>query len=183
MLKRKQLVGVSSRFARAAGLTGVVLFALVASGFLRSAVVEAAQKDRLPYGRIEVSTSPGGYPILIDGKPAGETTASVRLIDLPPGRHSVEILFPNGTRWARDFTIAPGRKECIALNYRPRTVSIPRPPVSPCPYPVNVSAPASVNDGDIITFTADVAYSGPSGLNYTWTVSPPSARIVSGAGT
>ena len=44
MLKRKQLVGVSSRFARAAGLTGVVLFALVASGFLRSAVVEAAQK-------------------------------------------------------------------------------------------------------------------------------------------
>jgi hypothetical protein len=48
---------------------------------------------------------------------------------------------------------------------------------------VNVTAPANVNDGDIVTFTADVAYSGPSALNYTWTVSPPAARIMSGAGT
>src|SRR6185503_11734970 len=44
-------------------------------------------------------------------------------------------------------------------------------------------APPSVNDGDLITFTSDVSYSGTGSLNYTWTVSPAEARIVSGAGT
>ena len=134
-------------------------------------------------GRIEVSTQPGGYPITIDGQPAGETTDYVRAIELEPGTHTVEIQFPNSTRWSQVFQIIAGRKNCIALNYRPRTIDIPAIPVSPCPYPVNVTAPAQVNDGDIVTFTADVGYQGPSALNYTWTVSPPAARILSGVGT
>ena len=134
-------------------------------------------------GRIEVSTSPGGYPIYIDGNPAGETTEYVRAIELPPGAHVIEIQFPNNTRWSHAFNLIAGRKECIALNYRPRPIEIPPVAASPCPYPVNVSAPATVNDGDVVTFTSDVAYGGPSALNYTWTVSPPSARILSGAGT
>lgn len=134
-------------------------------------------------GRIEVSTQPGGYPITIDGQPAGETTDYVRAIELDPGQHTVEILFPNNTRWAQTFNILAGRKNCIALNYRPRTIEVPAIPVSPCPYPVNVTAPAQVNDGDIVTFTADVGYQGQSALNYTWTVSPPAARILSGVGT
>ncbi|HEX6185312.1 MAG TPA: PEGA domain-containing protein [Pyrinomonadaceae bacterium] len=134
-------------------------------------------------GRIEVSTQPGGYPITIDGQPAGETTDYVRAIELEPGTHTVEIQFPNNTRWSQVFNIIAGRKNCIALNYRPRTIDIPAVPVSPCPYPVNVTAPAQVSDGDIVTFTADVGYQGPSALNYTWTVSPPAARILSGVGT
>jgi len=134
-------------------------------------------------GRIEVSTQPGGYPIIIDGQPAGETTDYVRAIELDPGQHTVEIIFPNSTRWAQAFNIVAGRKNCVALNYRPRTIEIPVMAASPCPYPVNVTAPAQVNDGDIVTFTADVAYLGPSALNYTWTVSPPAARILSGVGT
>ncbi len=134
-------------------------------------------------GRIEVSTQPGGYPISIDGQPAGETTDYVRAIELDPGQHTVEIIFPNSTRWAQTFNIIAGRKNCIALNYRPRTIEIPAIAASPCPYPVNVTAPAQVADGDIVTFTADVAYQGPSALNYTWTVSPPAARILSGVGT
>lgn len=134
-------------------------------------------------GRIEVSTQPGGYPITIDGQPAGETTDYVRTIDLEPGTHTVEIIFPNNTRWAQTFQIVAGRKNCIALNYRPRTIEIPTLAASPCPYPVNVTAPATVSDGDIVTFTADVGYQGPSALNYTWTVSPPAARILSGVGT
>lgn len=134
-------------------------------------------------GRIEVSTQPGGYPITIDGQPAGETTDYVRTIDLEPGPHTVEIIFPNNTRWVQTFNIVAGRKNCIALNYRPRTIEIPSIAASPCPYPVNVTAPAQVTDGDIITFTADVGYQGPSALNYTWTVSPPAARILSGVGT
>jgi hypothetical protein len=134
-------------------------------------------------GRIEVSTQPGGYPITIDGQAAGETTDYVRAIELDPGPHTVEIAFPNNTRWSQVFNIVAGRKNCIALNYRPRTIEIPAIAVSPCPYPVNVTAPAQVADGDIVTFTADVGYQGPSALNYTWTVSPPAARILSGVGT
>lgn len=164
------------------------LVALAASATLLTAGVEAKKKQKNnknqpTTGRIEVSTQPGGYPITIDGQPAGETTDYVRAIELEPGTHTVEILFPNNTRWSQTFNILAGRKNCIALNYRPRTIDIPAIPVSPCPYPVNVTAPAQVNDGDIVTFTADVGYQGQSALNYTWTVSPPAARILSGVGT
>lgn len=143
---------------------------------------ETRRRERasVDYGRIELSTNPGGYPILVDGRPAGETTTAVRNIDLAPGGHTVEIIFPNGARWVREFNIIAGRRECVVLSFRPRSISIPR---SPCPYPVNVSAPAVVNDGDLITFATDTTYTGTSSLNYTWTVSPESARIVSGAGT
>ncbi|MET0623936.1 MAG: hypothetical protein ABW250_13205 [Pyrinomonadaceae bacterium] len=165
----------------------LVMVALAASATLLTAGVEAKKqknkKNQPTTGRIEVSTQPGGYPITIDGQPAGETTDYVRAIELEPGTHTVEILFPNNTRWSQAFNIIAGRKNCIALNYRPRTIDIPTIPVSPCPYPVNVTAPAQVNDGDIVTFTADVGYQGPSALNYTWTVSPPAARILSGVGT
>jgi hypothetical protein len=161
----------------------LALLAVVATA-APSFEAHAQKKGRQPTtGRIEVSTTPGGNPIFIDGAPAGETTEFVRAIELPPGPHTVEIVFPNGTRWSHVFNIIAGRKDCIALTYRPRTISIPAAVASPCPYPVNVSAPATVADGDIITFSADVAYTGQSALNYTWTVSPPAARIMSGAGT
>ena len=169
-------------------LAAVATIALAACvTFLTTGAEAKKQKNKKTQqpttGRIEVSTQPGGYPLTIDGQPAGETTDYVRTIDLEPGTHTVEIQFPNNTRWSQVFNIIAGRKNCIALNYRPRTIDIPAIPVSPCPYPVNVTAPAQVNDGDIVTFTADVGYQGPSALNYTWTVSPPAARILSGVGT
>src|SRR5947209_5090930 len=171
--------------ARAVALAALV--ALLACTSFLTFEARAKQKNKKSQqpttGRIEVSTSPGGYPISIDGRPAGETTDYVRAIELDPGTHTVEILFPNNTRWSQVFNIAAGRKNCIALNYRPRTISIPEMAVSPCPYPVNVTSPSAVNDGDVITFAADVGYAGQSALNYTWTVSPPAARILSGAGT
>ena len=177
MFTERRIARASTRIS-AFGFASIILFTLC----LASAQTAAAQRGgRVPnYGRLEVSTTPGGNPIIINGQPAGETTISARQIDLPPGRHSVEIVFPNGTRWAREFDIVAGRRECIALNYAPRTISIPR---SPCPYSLTVSAPNGVNDGDVITFAASAAYNGQSPLNYTWTVSPPSARILSGAGT
>lgn len=168
-------------------LVAAAVVALAASASLLTAGTQAKQKNKKNQqpttGRIEVSTQPGGYPIIIDGQPAGETTDYVRAIELEPGTHTVEIQFPNNTRWSQVFNILAGRKNCIALNYRPRTIDIPAVPVSPCPYPVNVTAPAQVADGDIVTFTADVGYQGQSALNYTWTVSPPAARILSGVGT
>jgi hypothetical protein len=173
---------------RTARLTVVfALLALAATLSLTDFEAQAKQKNRKTIeptkGRVEVSTQPGGYPITIDGQPAGETTDYVRAIELDPGPHTVEIQFPNSTRWAQTFQIVAGRKNCVALNYRPRTIEVPAIAVSPCPYPVNVTAPAQVGDGDIVTFTADVGYQGQSALNYTWTVSPPAAHIMSGAGT
>lgn len=147
--------------------------------------VRAQKRGDTRVGRIEVSTTPGGYPVVIDGQQRGTTSTTVQLFELEPGKHTVEIQFPNSTVWRRDFTILPNKKQCITLNYRPKTVSIERAVAvkSPCPYPVNISAPSSVREGDQITFSADVGYAGQSGLNYTWTISPPSARIAQGAGT
>jgi hypothetical protein len=179
--------GTKDHSARAGLLAAAIaVAAIVACASFVTTAARAKQKNKknLPTtGRIEVSTNPAGYPITIDGQPAGETTDYVRAIELDPGTHTVDIQFPNNTRWSQVFNIIAGRKNCIALNYRPRTIEIPAIAVSPCPYPVNVTAPSTVNDGDIVTFTADVGYTGPSGLNYTWTVSPPAARILSGAGT
>jgi hypothetical protein len=170
-----------------AALAAFVMLAACAALLLTTGAEAKKQKNKKNQqpttGRIEVSTQPGGYPITIDGNSAGETTDYVRAIELDPGPHTVEIIFPNNTRWSQVFNIVAGRKNCIALNYRPRTVEIPAIAASPCPYPVNVTAPAQVTDGDIVTFTADVGYQGPSALNYTWTVSPPAARILSGVGT
>jgi hypothetical protein len=184
MLRREGKKDRSARFGLLAAALAVA--AIVACASFVTTATHAKQKNKKNQpttGRIEVSTNPGGYPVTIDGQPAGETTDYVRAIELDPGTHTVEIQFPNNTRWSQVFNIIAGRKNCIALNYRPRTIEIPAIAASPCPYPVNVTAPASVSDGDIVTFTADVGYAGPSALNYTWTVSPPAARIMSGAGT
>lgn len=159
--------------------------ALVALSACLGAGVQAKQRGDRRLGRIEVSTTPGGYPVIIDGQQRGITSTTVQLFELEPGKHTVEIQFPNNTIWRRDFTILPNKKNCITLNYRPKTVTIERAVAvkSPCPYPVNISAPSSVREGDQITFSADVGYAGQSGLNYTWTISPPSARIAQGAGS
>jgi hypothetical protein len=182
-----RLEGFKNFFTPARLLAAVAVAAVLACTSLLSFDAQAKQKNKKNQqpttGRIEISTNPGGYPITIDGQPAGETTDYVRAIELEPGTHTVAIQFPNNTQWSQVFNIVAGRKNCIALNYRPRTISIPAIAVSPCPYPVNVTAPAAVNDGDVVTFSADIGYTGQSALNYTWTVSPPAARILSGAGT
>src|SRR3712207_4553867 len=102
-----------------------ILFAL-SFCFALGAGVPTARADKKPaYGRINVSTTPGGYPLLIDDKPAGETTVQARLLDLPPGPHKVEIIFPQGNRWVREFNVVAGRQNCISLNYRARAVVAP----------------------------------------------------------
>lgn len=173
---RKEMNLVNAKMACAV----IALLALVVLARGEASARAATQNGKPNYGRIELSTEPGGYPLLIDGNPAGETSVAVRFLDLPPGKHTLEIRFPNGVRWVRDFNVIAGKRECVKLQYRPRTIAIPR---SPCPFPVRVSAPGFVNEGDLITFTANVAYEGERQLNYTWTVSPSSARIISGAGT
>ena len=167
---------VSRTVKYAMALAIAISFALACT----SGTAYAGAKKKVKYGELQLSTNPGGFPLRIDGQPQGNTSQTVRVIELAPGHHTVEVALPNGERWVREFDIAQARKVCVTLNYHPKQYTIAK---SPCPYPVNVSAPATVNDGDLITFTSDVAYGGKSPLNYAWTVTPAEARIVSGAGT
>lgn len=137
----------------------------------------SAKPKKAKFGTIKIQTAPGGLMLIIDGKPRGETSTDYRAFDLEPGLHNVEIKMPNGTFWKREIEVPAGRVKCVVVNYRP----LPPLPKSPCPFPVSVSAPAQVNDGDIITYNADVAYGGTANLNYKWKVTPSTARIISGA--
>lgn len=138
-----------------------------------------AKRKPAKYGVIKIQTSPGGLPIEVDGKTEGTTNTDWRSWNKEPGLHTVVINLPDGQRWTREFNLDAGRIKCVTLNYRPGQPLA----VSPCPYPVNLSAPVSVNEGEVITYTADVNYKGTSPLNYTWTVSPAEAKILSGLGT
>jgi hypothetical protein len=137
------------------------------------------KKKKSNAGTIKIRTNPAGFPLSIDGKSEGQTTVDYMEYTLEPGVHTVVVILPSGERWSREINIAARRRTCVDLNYRPPVVV----PKSPCPYPVNVSAPPTVSEGDLITFTADVSYSGTSALTYTWTVSPSEAKIVNGNGT
>jgi len=158
----------------------VTIMIALTFGLACTSTTAYAKKKKVKYGTIEITTNPGGFPLRIDGQPQGDTSTTPRVIELEPGHHNLEIMLPNGGRWVRDFDVERARKLCVNLNYHPKKITIAK---SPCPYPVNISAPVSVNDGDLITFTSDVAYGGSAPLSYVWTVSPSEARIVSGAGT
>lgn len=164
---RKFILGSKLAFATLLALT----FFLV-----HPSTIVSAKPKKAKFGTMKILTAPGGLMLTIDGKPRGETTTDYRAFDLEPGMHHVEIKLPNGTFWKRDIEVPAGRVKCVVVNYRPQ----PPLPKLPCPFPVNVSAPQQVNDGEIITFNADVSYSGTSNVNYKWKVTPSTARITSG---
>ena len=139
-----------------------------------------AKKRKLAkYGSIKILSTPGGLPIEIDGKSEGQTTTDYRSFDRDPGLHTVVITLPDGQRWTREIDLQAGRIKCVAINFRSS------PPVvkSPCPYPVSLSVDAEVNEGEVITFSTDTAYSGNALLNYTWTLSPSAAKIQTSVGS
>jgi PEGA domain-containing protein len=171
MSMRKFILG-NFKFAFAA-LLALTFFAV------HSAANVSAKEKKAKYGTIKILSNPGGLLLTIDGKPLGETKTEYRAIDLDAGLHTVQITLPNGHFWIREINLPAGRVKCVVVNYRP----LPPLPKSPCPFPVSISAPEQVTEGEIITYTADIAYSGNSALRYTWKVSPASARVISGLGT
>jgi PEGA domain len=153
----------------------IALFALV---FFAAPSVSAKSK-KANYATLKIMTNPGGLMVMIDGKPRGESKTDYTAFDLDAGLHTVQVRLPNGKFWTREIEMPAGRVKCVVVNYRP----LPPLPKSPCPFPVSISVPNQVTDGEIITYTADIAYSGNSALKYTWVVNPSSARIISGLGT
>src|SRR5712691_4393133 len=96
-----------------------ILIGLAFAFACTSTTAQAAKKKRkVNYGQVEITTNPGGYPLKIDGRAEGETSTTVRIIELAPGHHNIEILLPNGGRWVRGFDIEAGRKVCVNVNYR-----------------------------------------------------------------
>ncbi|HZI47592.1 MAG TPA: hypothetical protein VFD75_07320 [Pyrinomonadaceae bacterium] len=152
---------------------------LVFSFFAAQPPNVSAKSKKANYGTIKIMTNPGGLLLTIDGKPRGETLTEYRAIDLAPGMHNVQLTLPNGQFWIREIELPAGRVKCVVVNYRP----LPPLPKSPCPFPLNISAPKQVTEGEIITYTADVAYSGDAALKYNWKITPSSARIISGLGS
>lgn len=138
-----------------------------------------AKRKPAKHGVLKIRTTPGGLPLELDGKANGATSTSDRSFNLTPGLHTIVIILPDGQRWTREFNLDAGRIKCVALNYKAAAPLA----TSPCPFPVNLSTPSEVNEGEIITFTSDVNYGGSSTLSHTWTVTPNNARILSGAGT
>ncbi len=155
----------------------IALFAL--AFFAVPATTTSAKSKKAKYATIKIQTNPAGLLLMIDGKPHGETTVDFRAFDLDAGLHTVQVRLPNGQFWTREVELPAGRVKCVVVNYRP----LPPLPKSPCPFPVSLSAPSQVTDGEIITYTADVSYSGNAPLNYTWKVTPSSAHVISGQGT
>jgi PEGA domain-containing protein len=139
----------------------------------------SAKTKKANYGTIKILTNPGGLLLTIDGKSYGETLTKYSSIDLEPGIHNVQITLPNGHFWIREIELPAGRVKCVVVNYRP----LPPLPKVPCPFPLNISAPKQVTDGEIITYTADAAYSGTASLRYNWKITPSSARVISGLGS
>ena len=154
-----------------------VLLAFVSFTVQTSTV--SAKSKKAKNGTIKILTNPGGLLLTIDGKARGETLTEYRAIDLEPGLHSVQVTLPNGQFWIREIDLPAGRVKCVVVNYKP----LPPMAKSPCPFPLNISAPKQVTEGEIITYTADVAYTGSGPIRYRWNVAPSSARVISGVGT
>jgi hypothetical protein len=171
VLTRKFILNSSLKF----GLAILLAFGFCA---VQTATVSAKTK-KAKYGTIKILTNPGGLLLTIDGKSHGETLTEYRAIDLEPGVHSVQVTLPNGQYWIREIELPAGRVKCVVVNYKP----LPPLPKSPCPFPLSISAPKQVTEGEIITYTADVSYTGNSPLKYTWKVTPSSAKVISGLGT
>jgi hypothetical protein len=163
----------TKKFSLALVLLAVPLVLLCSSSSV------SAKPKKAKYGTIKILSMPAGLLLTIDGKPHGETTDDYRAIDLEPGTHSVDVKLPNGKHWTRSIDLPAGRVKCVVVNYRP----IPPVPTLPCPFPVNISAPQTVIEGEIITYAADVNYAGTNALKYNWVVSPANAKVLSGAGT
>lgn len=173
---------------RKIGYNFLLIFGLLITFGLTTTVSANDKKDtKRPKntGILAVKTSPGSYPVLVDGVQVGMSGVGQDAeFFLTPGAHRVEVLGPDGKTWSKEITAVKDRKTCICLKMVENTET------TPCPYNISVSGPDKVTEGDLVTFTATNTVpvgAKPSGnpLKYVWTITPAIAasRITSGQGT
>ena len=141
----------------------------------------SAQKNKRPKntGTLTVRTSPAAYSVRVNGEFMGMSgTETPAEFYMPPGNYQLEVEFPNGKMFTKSVDVIKDKKNCVCLSYSEKQST------RECPYDIKVEGPADVIEGDLITFVANNSRTDtPNPLKYEWTVSPPTARITSGAGT
>jgi PEGA domain len=155
--------------------TQLLLAGLLSLVFI-PATAEGKKTLRPNYGTIKIQSNPPNLPLELDGKSYGTTSTEYTTINLEAGVHTIIITLPDGNRWRREVELSAGRVKCVSLKYRPASVLA----TIPCPFPVKLSGPAQVSEGQIVTFSSEAYYPGLSSLHYTWTLNPATAHILRG---
>src|SRR6266480_1476504 len=65
----------------------------------------AKKRKKVNYGTIRILSTPGGFPVSVDGKSFGETSTNYQSMDLDPGLHTIVISLPNGQLCSRDIDL------------------------------------------------------------------------------
>lgn len=166
---------------RKIGYNFLLIFGLLITFGLATTVSANDTKRPKNTGILTVKTSPGSYPVLVDGVQVGMSGVGQDAeFYLTPGTHRVEVLGPDGKTWSKEITAIKDRKTCICLKMVENEVR------TPCPYNISVSGPDKVDEGDLVTFTAtNRGTNSNNPLKYVWTITPAIAasKITSGQGT
>lgn len=103
-------------------------------------------------GSISVTSSPSGYPIIINGANTGTITPGT-VTGLTPGLQIVELRPPGYNTWKRSVTVYPGKTEMLVAD-----LVSPGAPATPVPTPLptetgslrvtSIPTGANVNVGD-----------------------------------
>jgi hypothetical protein len=140
-----------------------------------------SKRTKIPkhMGMLSVYTLPEPAPVKVDGDVVGMSTSdrgNPAEFVLSPGVHTVEIQFADKV-YTTEVEIVDGQRNCVCVKKVVKRID------RPCPYDMRVDAPAEIDEGDSVTFTAVNMAGGNPPLNYIWKVSPGNARIISGMGT
>ena len=127
-------------------------------------------------GGIQITTSPSGLEVSVDGRTQGRTPLTVS--DLPPGSHEVTVSDPCMTATARTMVVASGETGVLHLIGRPRDALLFVVAVDPQGEPVaarvgrRASSPSreplyignANQDVTLSACTPEVIVSGPGGV-------------------
>lgn len=117
-----------------------------------TAIINANPRSLPKTGSISVTSSPSGYPIIINGANTGTNTPGT-VSGLTTGLQIVELRPPGYNNWKRSVTIYPGKTEMLVADLvspgAPATpVATPLPAVTGSLRVTSIPAGANVNIGD-----------------------------------
>lgn len=117
-----------------------------------TAIINANPRSLPKTGSISVTSSPSGYPIIINGANTGTNTPGT-VSGLTAGLQIVELRPPAYNNWKRSVTVYPGKTEMLVAD-----LVSPGAPATPVPTPLpaetgslrvtSIPAGANVNVGD-----------------------------------
>lgn len=81
-------------------------------------------------GKLRIECGVEGAKVLVDGTPVG-TTPLPKALELPQGRHVVDVTKEGFERWQNVVEIKPGKEEGVGVNLVPKNVSVPPKPGEP----------------------------------------------------